>query len=151
MSHCSQCGAAHPEAERSSRKKLRLKLCEPCTKERRRNRSDALERLRRSLRRYPDAMDATLCTPAFVARVLARWHNCCVISGQTVVSQLDIVPYHGFKKDMGAVPEHEWIVLSVGQNKTLARARTAEQRMARIPEAVHQAILEMAAPGHFKP
>jgi hypothetical protein len=144
MSHCSQCGAAHPEAERSSRKKLRLKLCEPCAKERKRNKYNergVRDRLRRSLRRYPDAMDDALCTPAFVARVLARWHNCCVISGQTVLSQLDIVPYHGFKKDMGAVPEHEWIVLSVGQNKTLARARDADQRMARLPEAVHQAIL----------
>jgi hypothetical protein len=143
-----QCKQCNRELGQNKRKQI----CEVCKKERRRkydkNAKETIkgvrDRLKSRLRKHKGIMYPGAATTEWTKAILERWENRCVITGQTTIAKLDVIPFRGFKPGV-PVPAHEWVVVTLGQSMALSHIREMEERLAKFPLHVQLAISAAAA------
>ena len=151
---CSQCARLLPD-DGKQRRTVRPRTCRDCKcvlrakarKEQSNTPKGMCQRLYKTLRLHHMSKEAIgqFLSPEFVTRVLERWGNACVVTGQTMAT-LDLIPYRGFvdyAKQPDAVPrERDWVVVSASLKRALGGHHVnPEERMAKFPEQVHTAML----------
>jgi histidyl-tRNA synthetase len=131
-------------------KPRRNQLCDDCKKKRRRQYDEAnkqtikgvRDRLKSRLRKHKGIMDPGAVTEEWTLGILNKWQHRCVITGQTLVAKLDVIPFHGFKAGV-PVPPHQWVVVTLGQSMKLSHMRNAEKRTAQFPMHIQQEMADI--------